>query len=277
MGLFDFVGDFLGINKDIKTTPVALYSPEQEALLKKITDAIMPYIGKSATEFSGETFAEAPEQFGQAIKSYADTKGNFSEQLTSAIQDQLSGVPSFTYDPAQITDLWQKGFASPLMQVFQDETVPMIREEFAGGLFSTQVGKTIGRESTNLMKSVIAPGLFGAQLAGQQMGFQAGETAKARQTGAIQTAANLPAVQFQQDMMVSQAIQQENQSKLLDAYQRFMRLTPEQSPWLQLGMQASGLGSQARYDNIAEPGRDVWDVVSQVAGPALLAGAVYYG
>ena len=249
-----------------KSTPVEKYTPEQEALLKDIIGFIQPQIGQTATAFGGKTFAEQPQLAEDAFKGYLANTGGYEQEIAGAMQSLLGGEAAFKYDPQDTADVWRTGFANPLMQVFQEETVPMIKEQFGEGLFSTQVGKTVGRESTNLMNSVIAPALFGAQMTERMAGIQSKEAAVGRQAQAIPMAQNLAVIQFQQDMSVAQAVQAENQRKLNDAYQQFLRMTTEASPWLQLGMQAAGLGSQGRLDTLVEPG-------STGMNPLLMAGA----
>ncbi len=253
-----------------ETKQVGKFLPEQDALLKDVISAIEPFIGQPATEIPFETFAEAPAQLGEAAERFPQAREAFAGDIEGALRAQLSGEPLSPFDPTEIASIWEKSLATPIMRQFELEDASRIRESMATGLFSTSTEQTVQRGRESLKASVLAPLLFQGQLAGMQIGAASKESAAGRQAGAITTATNLPLLQFQQDLVVSQAIQQENQKKLLDEYQRFIRMTPEASPWLQLGMQAAGLGSESRLDTIATSGGDGLGILGGAGTGALL-------
>ncbi len=209
--------------------------PSQQQLIDTMAGFVEPMIGTGATPFPGETFAGQPEEFFESISGFLDFQ-DFGD-----IQDLITNVatPSFVHDPAAVASRFQTGFADPLMDMFNRKILPNIKESFAGDLFSTRTGDVLAEKSSEFVGDVISPVLFAAQTASERMGFEAAETAKGRSM----TAQGIPFQLLQQEIAATTAIQSEAQRALTDAYNRFLRLAPEQDPWIQLGTQIAGLQS----------------------------------
>jgi len=245
-------GIFDGGDDGPSTTSVSKFMPEQDELLRKVIEQLTPHVGGLATPYPGETFAGMPPEFQEAIDRYFGSRGEFSDQISGVLTKQLGGEPAYVHDYQKVADLWQEGFVDPAMQEFNKNIASDIRERYASNLYSTRAEGAVTEGAVDLMSS-LTPVLASAQMAGMQMEAQSRENAATRQTGAMQMASNLGLMEFQQDLAVAQTIQQQNQAELLDAYQRFMRMTPESSPWYQLAMRAAGVGGQGRIDTIAQP------------------------
>ncbi len=240
--------------------------PSQEKLIDTMANLIEPRIGEGATPFPGETFAQQGPEFQQAIDRFMGASGDID---IDALMNQLS-TPSYVHDPARVAEQFQTGFADPLLETFGRKAVPFIKEQFAGDLFSTRTGDVIAEKTSEFVGDVISPNLLAAQQFSEQLGFQAAESAK---TGAL-TAAGIPFAQLQQEIAATTLVQTEAQKVLSDAYNRFLKLAPEQDPWIQLGAQIAGLQS---VENIGlqgmqgQQGTD-WAALGGMLGAGALAG-----
>ncbi len=240
--------------------------PSQERLVDVSAGIIEPQIGTGATEFPGETFAGQPPEFFESIAGFLDFQ-DFGD-----IQDLITNIttPSYVHDPTRVAESFQTGFADPLMDMFTRKAIPTIKEQFAGDLFSTRTGDVIAEKTSEFVGDVISPALFAAQTASERLGFEAAETAKGR---AI-TARGIPFQLLQQEIMATTAIQTEAQRVLTDAYNRFLRLTPEQDPWLQLASQFAGLQTVENVGIQGSEGTDYLGLGTQIGSSLILASAM---
>ena len=227
-----------------------------------MANLIEPRVGQGATQFPGETFAGQPAEFQQSIEGFLDFS-DFGD--IQGLIDTVSS-PSFVHDPAAVAESFQTGFADPLMDMFNRKVLPNIKEQFAGDLFSTRTGDVLAEKTSEFVGDVISPALFAAQTASERLGFEAAESAKGR---AI-TAQGIPFQQLQQEIAATTAIQSEAQKALTDAYNKFLRLAPEQDPWLQLGSQIAGLSSM---ENIGVQGQQGTDYLGLGIQAATMLGA----
>lgn len=207
--------------------------PSQQQLIDTMAGIIQGNLGQGATPFGGETFAPQGPEFQQAIDAFMS-----GDLDIEALMENVS-TPSFVHDPSAVAERFQTGFADPLMDMFTRKAVPTIKEQFAGDLFSTRTGDVIAEKTSEFVGDVISPTLFAAQTASERLGFEASESAKER---AI-IAKDIPFQLLQQQIAATTAVQTEAQRVLTDAYNRFLRLTPENDPWIQLGAQIAGLQS----------------------------------
>lgn len=62
----------------------------------------------------------------------------------------------------QITSDWTKNFATPVMQMWQREIAPMIKEGYnlPGSFYSASTSKGLGREASNFFSGNVMPTLF---------------------------------------------------------------------------------------------------------------------
>ncbi len=111
-------------------------------------------------------------------------------------------------------------------------------EQFGlGGLrYSTPLGQQLGRQASEAWAG-IAPQYWG-------MGMQAQEAAKGRQMGAAQNLwgaggdyARLPMEVGERMLGMGGEYQRQQMQAMYPMMQEFQRMTPEQSPWLQMGQQ----------------------------------------
>ena len=231
--------------------------PSQASLVDTLANLIEPRVGEGATPFPGETFAGQPAEFQQSIEGFLDFQ-DFGD-----IQDLITNVstPSFVHDPTDVASRFQTGFADPLMDMFNRKILPNIKESFAGDLFSTRTGDVLAEKSSEFVGDVISPALFAAQTASERLGFEAAESAKGR---AI-TAQGIPFQLLQQEIAATTAIQSEAQKALTDAYNKFLRLAPEQDPWIQLGAQIAGLSTMETVGIQGSQGTDYLGLGIQAA------------
>jgi hypothetical protein len=225
------------------------YTKAEEQVSNMLMNYIGSRIGQTATPYEGETYAGAPPEFQEAIDTYNRYTPEMRDATMQATLQAISGDPAFKADPDTVTGYWNENLSKPQWEMFREEAVPTIKEEFSSGLYSTRAAHEVARQSTSLSAN-LGDRLFQAQLAERLTGAQSQENAANRAAASIPTAANLAATFYAQDMMISKEIQNEMQNKLNDAYTQFLRMTPEASPWLDRAAQALGANPYPKYDTV---------------------------
>lgn len=233
-------------------------------------------IEEKATPYDGETFAELDPQ---VFENMFSQQGGFNElqgQGNQAMSQQLSGEAAFQYDPQQTTDFWQSNVANPLMNTWQNTVGAELKEGFGGGdLFNTRATQQVGRQAGEFFGQRVAPTLFNAQMQGQQMGFQSGENAAARQGQAVNMLNPYIQSSYQAQAQPALFQQGQQQAQLSDQFAQFNRMTDEESPWLKMILSAY-TGAAPSVDTVVNSGGGVGGAVQGAAGGAM-AGATVGG
>ncbi len=221
----------MGGGGSVKEAPK--YSQAEMKLFDEIANKIRGSLDSGATPYTGKRFADQPQEFYDAIDAFKAFNQSTRGGMMSAIDQIMSGQPSFTYDPTTTADYWQKAYATPALQVWENDIRPTIEEGYAGNMFNTRARNAVAREKDVFYGSAILPQLYQAQMAERQAGIQSGENAVNRM---MQMAGMLPSLgqaMFTGDMTISESLRSLEQQRLDAAFNEFLRLAPENDPWIQ--------------------------------------------
>ena len=253
------------------TKSASTLSPEQREALKAVNDFILPLIGTGATAIDMAKFVvQAPDAITDWFGKFQESQGQQpTGAINQALDKQISGEPSFVYDPQRTANQWQKSFAAPMMTAWNDIVKPIVKEGFnvPGGPWDRRMGEGISRSANEFFNTSIAPTFMNAQLQGNQMGFQAGETAAGRVLPAANMRFNMPNIGFQNQAMATQNYMNILQQPKSMALQNQMRMLRENDPWTQMAM---GYMVQPTMQTISKaPGTDWGATGLQAAGMGL--------
>lgn len=296
--------------QSVESAPVN--SPEQiklqKALNRQLLNADRTF--KEATPFGGERVAGVSDFTTQALKDFQDsiaggfdsTKDFLTSLASGESQFDSGGAETFspteTFDPAAIAADFRKGFAEPLLNVFNDILLPQIEESFnLPGTFNTSTRATgVSRASSEFVNKNISPRLFDANEAGRARAFAADQNAQNLNAASAEGTANrefgaftqaqgfrLPAIgalQGQASNQLGQILASEDftrsiEQQGLDAtFAEFSRLASENNPNAQL---AAGFAFNPTQENLVftEPDRigQLLGAGATLGGAALLAGS----
>lgn len=170
--------------------------------------------------------------------------------MTKAVTSALSGQPSFDLSPAVTDAYFQNAIYNPTMRNFQQDTLPQIKEAFAGvGAFSSAQGSAVGRALGDLNSS-LAGSRTTLAYQDQQLAAQLAESARQRQVQGVQLANALAQQPLQNTLSYMNALapfQQRMDAQAQSAYQEFLRTSEENSPWLGQAQNFIGQSMQAAY------------------------------
>ncbi len=232
-------------------------------------------LGQGATAYSGQTFAPMGQDFYDAVDSYRSFMEDMDQPLSSAAQQAISGKAGFTYDPKESSSYWEKNLATPAMSTWQNTIAPQIKEGFAGGgLFSSRLPQMLTQEASNFYGQSLVPALYSAQMSDRQMGIASKESALDRQSQMLPFVSSMGGMLAGQGMSIAGAQQQQQQLALDDRFNQFLRMAPENNPWLQTA--TAWRGSPSTVTNIHTPGTD-WAGGLMSLGGALGSSAIGAG
>lgn len=170
--------------------------------------------------------------------------GSFDDLSQIALENALSGKPSYDLSPEKTAEYFREAVTEPLLKTFEDRVVPNIEAEFAnlGGTFSSRRGETVRRSLGDLQDS-LASQLGQAQLSNQQLSAQLSESALERQLQGIGLAEQFD----QRGLTRASALQEASspfaayaQAKARARYQEFLRRLPTSNPAVGQALQFTG-------------------------------------
>lgn len=194
--------------------------------------------------------------------------------MTGTIQQLLAGKPAYNLDPESTKQYFEKGVQAPMLRAFDQDIAPRLRDSFSsqGALFSSRRADAT-RQALEGLNTSMASELSRAVFSNQQLEAQLAESAANRQVQGVQLGAQqsmLPATRasaFSQALAPYQAYQQ----GLADTkYEEFLRTQPENSPWLQRGMEYIGTSMTSPYT----PGANPWATLGMNAAGSLAGGVI---
>jgi hypothetical protein len=225
----------------------------------KLFDQVAKYIGErlpgGATEYTGKTLADIPQEFLDAVESYKSFSSGVDNNLMSAVNQMLSMKPAFSYNEKESADYWNTAFATPALATWESQVRPTLEEGFSGNMFNTRAIQAVAKEKSDFYGSTILPALYSGQMADRQAGITSLENAFNRGYSMSTALPSIKSGLFASDNLVSSSIQQQEQAKLTDTYNRFLRGTDENNPWVQMALSLS-TGAQPVYDNYVQQGTD---------------------
>lgn len=261
---------------------VSNWNPQQGNLAHVLTPILQQQIGQGVSPYTGQLVAplQGQSQMQAMIDSYNPTQ--FQQGQTGAINQALSGQPSYqaSTDPATTAAYFQQAVADPMMRNYQANIAPQINQGFAaqGGTFSTARGMAQQRQLSDL-QSQDAQQLAGMQyqthMQNQALNAQLAESAANRQMqgiGLAQQYANQPLYSAQALSQALQPMQQQAQAQDAAAYDQWQKQQAYNNPWLQQIMAFLGQQTQSAYQSPNYAGQYIGAGVG-----ALGAGVSAYG
>jgi hypothetical protein len=230
----DKVQDFLfGSEKTAETKKTPRLTKSQMDLLKQLSGQVAGQVGEGVEPYPGDMAAGESELqqglFDILNKQVGGQGGTLEQILQSGAQ-----MAQQEYDPQEARDYWQQAFVEPTRKNFFEETMPQLREQFAGqgalssGGFNRAVADAAADMNTQL----------GAQLAkAVQQGEQ--QNIQERQLGLSTLDQALNEVNA-----LMQAGQQQRgieQQGLEAQMQKWRQSQPYNNPWLQQSGTALGV------------------------------------
>ena len=110
-------------------------SPEQRALLNSLISTMSPTVGTGVSSYSGKMYAPISGINTDLFAKVQDLVNNGSPN-SDLIQELLSkysgGYTPEEFNPASVTDLFNKTVRTPAIRSFNEETLPAIAEKLAG-------------------------------------------------------------------------------------------------------------------------------------------------
>ncbi len=183
--------------------------------------------GGLQSPFGGQLTAPFPSLFGQAFEQISGRLGESTDVATRALTKQAQGMPAFAFDEGATSRRFQESFATPLIETYKRDVLPLVEEQFAGipgGFMSRDRARGVTDELNRFISQAIEPRLFEAYQADIQRGFQSGEAAAARVPGAVGQLVGLPGQEFGTFAGAAGAFQQAQQLPLTAALGEYRNL-----------------------------------------------------
>ena len=142
-------------------------------------------------ELFNRAFGRASEQF--------DEFDRFAALNRESLSRQAQGIPAYAFDEGATGRRFQDSFATPLIETYRRDVLPLVEEQFAGipgGFVSRDRARGVTNELNRFISQTIEPRLFDAYQADIQRGFESGEAAAARVPGAVDQLTRLPGLEF---------------------------------------------------------------------------------
>lgn len=239
MGLFSSIVDFLfGEDKEAVTQKTERLTPEQSALLKKLNDILNEQIGQGVEPYPGKMAAGPSALESKLFSMLENMQPELAATITGFGRDMLTQDQE--YDQGAAREYWQQSFVEPTRRAFWEETMPEIREKFAGqgalssGGFNRAVADAAADMETQLgaiLGNILYSGredFLNRQLQERRLGLQTLDQALRE----ISTMAGVGQIQ--------RGIEQ---AGLEEQFQKWQTSRPYQNPWLQY--LTYGLGTPA--------------------------------
>jgi hypothetical protein len=214
---------------DTNSDPVSqsTLAPWQQKVGKQVSAMTQVGLKVGATDYTGKLVADTPEMFRSL---YDNTLSNMGAWQT-AISDAITGKPAYQFDSEQATKDWETNFATPVMAAWKRNVLPTLNESMntPGSYWGSQRGAKVNRDMGNFYNDNVASKLFDWQTQGRQMEATSRENAAARRSTAPGQIMNSLAG-------LSDSLQAKDQAVLSAAYSEFMRMAPENNPWIKIAM-----------------------------------------
>jgi hypothetical protein len=230
----------------------------QKRLLQKAIDIQTPRLGAGENIFQGERIASldplqtgAAQQAGSFLDSFNASRDiplfGQSQQAISGILSGETGAQKLSQD--EVSDFFQRAVADPAQRSFQQDTRPLIREEFSGpGFFSSARGNAVVQSAQDLQDR-LGQGLAQAQFENLRANQGLDEAKAGRSLSAIPAVtslAQLPTVEAQNRLQglsnvsgFGQQQQAQRQAEINSAVQKFAeenRLTSQEDMAIIMGL-----------------------------------------
>lgn len=185
-----------------KTKSVSSLSKGAQDVNAQLAELFKNFLsGGLQSPFGGELTAPFPDLFGRAFGQISRRLGESTDIATKALTRQAQGIPAYAFDEGAATRRFQENFATPLLEAYRRDVLPLVEEQFAGipgGFVSRDRARGVTSELNRFVRQTIEPRLFETFQAGEQRAFESGEAAAARVPGAVGALTQLPGQEFAQ-------------------------------------------------------------------------------
>ena len=217
----------------------------QRKVAQKTGSLIEQNLGQPMEQFPGEMIAALIPGMLQALSMISPTQmGQFDPQSAAAIEQGLSGQPSYDLSPQATENYFQRGVMAPMLRSYEQDIAPRIREGFAakGASWSSRRGDATRKALEGLQTGALSE-LSRAVFSNQGLEAQLAESAANRQLGTVPLAEAFGMRDVSRGGALTSAFapfQAFEQAKASADYNEWMRTRPENSPWLQAALAFTG-------------------------------------
>ncbi len=223
-----FLSDIGLLSTPSKTKSVSTLNRGQRDISKQLANLFGGFLeGGLTSPFEGQLTAPFPDLFGQAFEQIAGRLGQSTDIATQALTQQAQGIPAFAFDERGTARRFRESFATPLIETYRRDVLPLVEEQFAGipgGFYSRDRARGVTNELNRFVSQTIQPRLFEAFQADEQRAFQSAEVAAARVPGAVSQLVGLPGQEFGTFATAASAFQQAQQLPLTAALGEYRNL-----------------------------------------------------
>ena len=241
-------------------------SPQETEALQAAIDWAKPYLESTTAgaKYPGELYTDTPELFNQAYSQYSG--GQYNDLNNQVMRDLISGKPAYEFDPAATTARWQETYANPIMDTWRETIAPTLRESMnlPGTYYGRNTSDYLSQQAGEFYGGRVAPTLYNTLMAGEALGAQSAENARAGQFNAL----SLPYQQFGQQASAAQTFQQQQERPLAIEYQEYLRQDPFKYAQLLAGIQ----GTPTVTTTQSSGGPGIGATIGMAAGMALSGG-----
>ncbi len=211
-----------------KTKSVSSLSKGAQDVNAQLAELFKNFLsGGLQSPFGGDLTAPFPDLFGQAFEQISGRLGESTDIATKALTRQAQGIPAFAFDEGASTRRFQENFATPLLETYRRDVLPLVEEQFAGipgGFVSRDRARGVTSELNRFVRQTIEPRLFETFQLGEERAFQSGEASAARVPGAVGQLVGLPGQEFGTFAGAASVFQQAQQLPLTAALGEYRNL-----------------------------------------------------
>lgn len=264
-------------------TSISTLTKYQKKVSKKTSELILGGLGEPLESYEGDIIAPLIPELLEA-REFISSEGfdQFDELTSKVISQALSMKPSFDLSEEATTRFFKRAVEAPLLETFQEDILPAIRESSAG------LG--MGFSSGNVLSTTRAAQRLGTTLTSQlgKMQFdtralQAGlaESAMSRALSTIPMAESFAQRNIERSRAlqgVAAPFQAQDQAVATADYQEWLRTRPEASPWMDYALRFTGQSQMALQQQPQT--ESPWGAIGSlalVAGGMALGGPVGIG
>jgi len=240
-----------------------------------LENLLRPAVGVEA--YPGTRIPETP----QSLQDYLSQAGGYLQspmyqQGETALSRALSGQPAWDTDLGKAEDYWNQAFYQPALNQYQRQTLPQIRENFAGfGGYRTSGREEAERRSLNDLITNLQGERAGLLWNEVQSGRQAQESALQRALQAVPTAQAYQLGGLNTLLGAGQTQYQLEQAPLEEQYQNWLYQQPYNNPYLQMAQGTAG--QQLNNPYVVQDTPWYSNLGASLANAGQTAGGLYFG
>jgi hypothetical protein len=222
----------MGKNSGPKAT--STLTPEQKSITKELSNYLLgrgpKYAGQPSFMQRGATAYD-----GQLTAPFMRNLGGMQR---SSLISAMSGRPSYNLDPKTTQRRFQQSVVTPALHTYETQIKPRIQEAYAGtgAAFHSRSGDQQVRTLSDMQVGFDSE-LSNMLFQNQNLAAQLAESASQRQLAGVGMAEQMATTNYNA-----------NNAALQAQYGEAMRMAPENNPWLQTALAATGQQNMALYN-----------------------------